>query len=122
MEQNPEQSPLHRQPTACSEPPALTREDAFKDLLLHVSQNMSAEDTTALAFTASNGTTNGNHSSALEVLQLLVRQGEFSARAAGKLYGDLRRINRCDLADAVRSYIEKYPGEQLLTGGQRKSS
>ena len=109
MEQDLEQSPFHHQPTACSEPHSPQRDDAFKDLLLHISQDMSSDDAAALAFTATNGTTSGGSPSALEVLRLLVRRGEFSARSCGKLDGDLRRINRCDLAEHVREYMEKYP-------------
>ena len=118
-QQDLEQSPVHGHPTACSEPPPAHRDDAFKDLLLHISQEMSHEDTSALAFTANRGTTiaSGNLS-ALDVLQMLVRRGEFSARTCDKLGEDLRRIKRCDLAELVREYVEKYPE---LPSEQRKS-
>ena len=116
-QQDLEQSPVHGQPTACSEPPPAHRDDAFKDLLLQISQEMSHEDTSALAFTASCGSTGGNLS-ALGVLQALVRRGEFSARTCDKLGEDLRRIKRCDLAELVRGYVEKYPE---LPSEQRKS-
>ena len=109
MEQDLEQSPIHREPTACSEPPVVQRDAAFKDLLLNVSQNLRQEDAAALAFAADCTVPAGATPPALEVLQALMRQGDFSARSCGRLDDHLRRINRCDLAALVETYIERYP-------------
>jgi hypothetical protein len=105
-------SPVHGEPMACSEPPAVhkddARDDAFKGLLLTLSHKMSQDNTGALAFTAECNLSAGPLT-ALDVLQAMMRKGVFSARSCGGLEEHLRRIERCDLAELVHSFREKYP-------------
>lgn len=111
---------VNAEPMACSEPPIGDREEAFKDLLLNVSQKMSKDNANQISFYAEcnlPGTP-----SALEVLLELRRVGAFSPRSCAHLEILLRKINRCDLADIVVEHMGKYPdplhGKRECTGGQ----
>ena len=119
MEKDLDQTFIYSEPLACSETPVAAREDAFKDLLLDISQKMSKDNVTALAYIADPAAPAGSSFSALELLQLLERQGTFSDRSCGKLEEHLRRIGRYDLAQSVQDYTERYP-EISRTGGKQR--
>ena len=100
-------SPVHREPMACSEPPIGDRDDAFKDLLIEISQKMDNDNVNQLAFRV--GCNLPGTTPALEVLKELRKQGIISLRSCANLKALLRKISRCDLADLVVEYMEKYP-------------
>ena len=79
-------------------------EDAFRDLLLEISQKMNSNNPSELAFAAKCSECSGR--SALDVLEELMRLGEFSATAPGNLANLLLRIKRKDLADLVKTFRE----------------
>ena len=95
---------LDQTPMACSEPPPVRREDAFRDMLLTVAQKMTEENASELAFAASCNLS--GKLSALNVLEKLLREGVFSPYSCNNLEALLRRINRCDIADIVKSYCQ----------------
>ena len=106
------------EPMACSEPPALRREDAFTDLLLTLSHKMSPDNAKELSFAAEcslPGTP-----TTLDVLQDLRKRGVFSPQSCDHLEGLLRRIHRCDLADLVGRYMKDYPPDPPPATGKRE--
>ena len=100
-------SPVHNEPMACSEPPTGGREDAFKDLLIDISQKMDKDNVNQLAFRA--GCNLPDTTSAIEVLKELRKKGVISPRSCVQLEELLRKIGRCDLGELVQEYNDDYP-------------
>ena len=102
------------EPMACSEPPAVRREDAFTDLLLTLSHKMSQDNAKELSFAGECSLP--ETPAALDVLQDLRKGGVFSPQSCDNLAGLLRRIHRCDLADLVAQYMKDYPPDPPPSG------
>ena len=100
-------SPVHSEAMASSEPPIVNREEAFKDLLIDISQKMDRENVNRLAFRA--GCNLPDTTSPLEVLKELRRQGVVSPRSCTTLKTLLRKIGRYDLGDLVQEYMDDFP-------------
>ena len=92
------------EPMACSEP-SVHRDEAFKSLLLRMSHKMSEQNTRDLAFV----TECGVDGDALQVLEALRKQGVFSPFSCTNLEEHMRKIDRCDLADCVKEYMNAHP-------------
>ena len=120
MEPDFDHSPTPPEPMACSEPPPVHRDDVFKELLLKLSHKMSQDNAHELSFMAESGLP--GTTTPLEVLIELQKQGVFSPRLCANLEGHLRKINRCDLADIVRQYMDAYPVTEPSPSGKRESS
>lgn len=118
MDQDFDHSPTPPEPMACSEPPPVHRDDAFKELLLKLSQKMSQENARELSFMAESGLP--GTTTPLDVLIELQKQGVFSPRSCDYLEGHLRKISRWDLADVVRQYMDSYPVTEPSPSRKRK--
>ena len=104
----------------CSEPPPVRREHVFKQLLLKLSHRMNQDDAQKLSYLTDSGLT--GTATPLEILIELQKQGVFSPRSCANLEGHLSKINRCDLADIVRQYMDAYPVTEPSPLGKRESS
>ena len=86
-----------------------SRDDAFKDLLMKLSHNMSDENVQDLLMVGDLQWPVGPAAQlpkAINVLQALWQQGKFSPASCENMDGILRRISRCDLAELVHRYMD----------------
>ena len=88
-----------------------SRDDAFNDLLVELSKNMSEENVQELSLVGGLRLNSGCKApppTAQDVLQRLRNLGQFSPHSCARLSGHLRKIYRNDLADLVRDYMHEY--------------